>query len=76
MAFSTYQYQLLPSIRLLCGLSAVPQAGSNNIELHTDDLRIYDTLEESSRKLEAAMKLFAKLGKSKAAQEANSENGE
>jgi hypothetical protein len=48
----------------------VPQTRNNNI----DNLRIYNTLKESSRKLEAVMKLFAKQGKSKAVQEVNSEN--
>jgi hypothetical protein len=43
---------------------------NNNIELHIDDLRVYDMLDDASKKLEATMKLFAKRGKSKAAQEA------
>ena len=37
--------------------------------MHSEDLRIYNTLDESSRQLEAAMKLFVKWGKGKAAQE-------
>jgi len=59
----------LPSTSILCRLSATPQARNNNIELHSDDLRIYNTLEESLGTLEAAMKLFAKRGKGKEAQE-------
>jgi hypothetical protein len=69
-AFSTNQFQLIPSTRLLCRLTVGPQTRNNNIELHIDDLRVYDTLDDASKKLEAAMKLFAKRGKSKAAQEA------
>jgi hypothetical protein len=68
-AFSTNQFQLIPSTRLLCRLTVGPQTRNNNIELHIDDLRIYDTLDGASKKLEAAMKLFTR-GKSKAAQEA------
>ena len=69
ITFSTNQYCLLPSTSILCRLSATPQARNNNIELHSDDLRIYNTLEESLGTLEAAMKLFAKRGKGKEAQE-------
>ena len=69
-AFSTNQFQLIPSTRLLCRLMVGPQMRNNNIELHIDDLHVYDTLDDASKKLEAAMKLFAKRGKSKAAQEA------
>jgi uncharacterized membrane protein len=70
IAFSTNQYHLLLSTSILCILSAVPQARNNNIEIHSDiDLRVYNTLEESFVKLEAAMKLFAKQRMSKIAQE-------
>src|ERR1700683_3122207 len=69
VAFSTNQYLLMPSTSILCRLSAIPQARNNDIEIHSEDLRIYNTLDESSRQLEAAMKLFAKRGKGKAAQE-------
>src|ERR1700683_2895404 len=69
VAFSTNQTILMPSPSILCRLSAVPQARNNNIEMHSEDLRIYNTLDESSRQLEAAMKLFVKGGKGKAAQE-------
>jgi len=34
-----------------------------------EDFQIYNTLEESSVKLEAAMKMFRKRGKGKSAQE-------
>jgi hypothetical protein len=63
--------QLIPSTRLLCRLTVGPQTRNNNIELHIDDLCVYDTLDDASKKLEAAMKLFAKWGKSKAALEAD-----
>jgi|ERR1700683_2731188 hypothetical protein len=63
------QYILMPSTSILCRLSAVPQARNNDIEMHSEDLRIHNTLDESSRQLEAAMKLFAKWEKGKAAQE-------
>jgi hypothetical protein len=54
--------QLIPSTRLLCRLTVGPQTRNNNIQLHIDD---------ASKKLEVAMKLFAKRGKSKAALEAD-----
>jgi hypothetical protein len=60
----------IPSTQLLCRLTVGPQTRNNNIELHIDDLLIYDTLDGAPKKLEATMKLFAKWGKSKAAQEA------
>ena len=63
------QYILMPSTSILCRLSAVPQARNNDIEMHSEDLRIYNTLDESSGQLEAGMKLFAKWEKGKAAQE-------
>ena len=44
-----------------------PQTRNNNIELHIDELHVYDTLDDASKKLEAMMKLFAKWGESKAA---------
>jgi len=66
-AFSINQFQLT---RLLCRLTVGPQTRNNIIELHIDDLHVYDTLDDASKKLEAVMKLFTKQGKSKAAQEA------
>jgi hypothetical protein len=75
IAFSTNQYHLLPSTLILCILSAVPQARNNNIEINSDDLRVYNTLEESFVKLEAAMKLFAKRGMSKIPQEVELNGG-
>src|SRR6202011_3882506 len=60
---------LMPSTLILCRLSAIPQARNNDIEIHSEDWRIYNTLDVSSRQLEATMKLFAKWGKGKAAQE-------
>ena len=69
VAFSTNQYLLMPSTSILCRLSAIPQARNNDIEIHSEDWRIYNTLDVSSRQLEATMKLFAKWGKGKAAQE-------
>ena len=59
----------MPLTSILCRLSAILQARNNDIEIHSEDLRIYNTLDESSRQLEAAMKLFAKWGKGKVAQE-------
>jgi hypothetical protein len=69
IVFSMNQYHLLPSTLILCILSTVPQARNNNIEIHSDDLRVYNALEESFVKLKAATKLFAKWGMSKTAQE-------
>jgi hypothetical protein len=66
-AFSTNQFQLIPLTQLLCRLTVGPQTRNNNIKLHIDELRVYDTLDDASIKLEAMMKLFAKWGKSKAA---------
>ena|ERR1700683_1927047 len=66
---STNQYLLLPSTSILHRLSAIPQARNNNIKIHLEDLWIYNTLEESSRQLEATVKLFTKRGKGKVAQE-------
>ena len=63
--------QLIPSTRLLCRLTVGPQTRNNNIQLHIDDLRVYDTLDDASKKLKVAMKLFTKRGKSKAALEAD-----
>jgi hypothetical protein len=42
---------------------------NNNVEIQTDDLRTFDVLERDVKKVEAAMKLFSKRGKAKAAQE-------
>ena len=67
--FGTNHYQLLPSTSLLCRLSASPQVKNNNVEIQTDDLRTFDVLERDVKKVEAAMKLFSKRGKAKAAQE-------
>ena len=67
--FGTNHFQLLPSTSLLCRLSASPQVKNNNVEIQTDDLRTFDALERDVKKLEAAMKLFLKRGKGRAAQE-------
>ena len=67
--FGTNHFQLLPSTSLLCRLSASPQVKNNNVEIQTDDLRTFDALERDVKKLEAAMKLFSKRGKGRAAQE-------
>jgi hypothetical protein len=75
IAFSTNQYHLLPSTSILCILSAIPQARNNNIKIHSDDLRVYNTLEESFVKLKAAMKLFVKRGMSKIVQEVELNEG-
>jgi hypothetical protein len=66
-AFSMNQFQLISLTQLLCRLMVGPQTRNNNIELHIDELRVYDTLDDASKKLEATMKLFAKWGKSKVA---------
>ena len=50
-------------------LSAVVQMKNSNIEIDAADLCIFDTLESEVTKIQAAMKLFAKRGKEKAAQE-------
>src|SRR5882762_3727347 len=67
ITFSTNQYCLLPLTSILCRLSTILQARNSNIELHSDDLQVCDTLENSFGTLEATMKLFAKQGKGKAA---------
>ena len=59
----------MPSTSILCKFSAILQARNKDIEIHLEDLWIYNMLDESSRQLEAAMKLFVKRGKGKAAQE-------
>jgi len=40
-----------------------------------DDLRIFDTLDKDVEKVEAAMKLFMKRGKQRAAQEISEDDG-
>jgi len=65
----------LPSTSLLCWLGAPPHTKNNNIEIQTDDLRIFDTLDKDVKKVEAAMKLFMKRGKQKAAQEISEDDG-
>jgi hypothetical protein len=57
--------QLIPSTRLLCRLTVGPQMRNNNIELHIDDLRLHDSLDDTSKKLEAVMKFFTKWGKAR-----------
>ena len=47
VTFSSNQYLLIPSTVILCRLSAIPQARNNNIEIHLEDLQIYNTLDES-----------------------------
>jgi hypothetical protein len=42
---------------------------NNNVKIQTDDLRTFDALERDVKKVEAAVKLFSKRGKAKAAQE-------
>jgi hypothetical protein len=54
--------------------SSTPQARNHCIELQSGDLRVFDSLEGCFKKLEAAMKSFAKRGKQKAAQEKDSDN--
>src|SRR5882762_11475690 len=53
--FGTNHYQLLPSTSLLCRLSAPPHAKNNNIEIQTDDLHIFNTLDKDVKKVEAAI---------------------
>ena len=68
VAFSMNQYLLMPLTLIICRFSVVPQARNNDIKIHLEDLQIYNTLDESSRQLEAAM-LFTKQGNGKVAQE-------
>jgi len=75
VSFRTKRYQLLPSTSLLCRLGVLPHAKNNNIEIQTDDLRIFDTLDKDVKKVEAAMKLFMKQGKWRAAQEISEDDG-
>jgi hypothetical protein len=58
-----------------CRLSTSPHMKNDNIEIHTDDLCMFDSLEKDIRKVEAAMKLFVKRGKAKAAQEISKDEG-
>jgi len=46
-----------------------PQVKNGNIKVHADDLPIFDALDKSIQKVEAAMKSFSKKGKGKAVQE-------
>jgi hypothetical protein len=73
--FRTKHYQLLPSTSLLCRLGVLPHTKNNNIEIQTDDLHIFDTLDKCVKKVEAAMKLFMKWGKQRAAQEILEDDG-
>jgi len=75
ISFGTMHYQLLPSKSLLCRLSSSPQVKNDSIEIHADDLRIFDTLDNNVKTIEAAAKLFSKRGKGKVA-EAISEDEE
>jgi hypothetical protein len=75
ISFGTMHYQLLPSKSLLCRLSSSPQVKNDSIEIHADDLRIFDTLDNNVKTIEAAVKLFSKRGKGKVA-EAISEDEE
>jgi hypothetical protein len=52
-AFSMNQFQLISSTQLLCRLTVGPQIRNNNIELHIDELHVYNTLDDASKKLEA-----------------------
>jgi len=45
------------------------QVKNGNIEVHADDLRIFDALDKGLQKVEAAMNSFSKKGKGKAVQE-------
>jgi hypothetical protein len=53
----------------------LPHTKNNNIEIQTDDLHIFDTLDKCVKKVEAAMKLFMKWGKQRAAQEILEDDG-
>ena len=75
VSFRTKHYQLLPSTSLLCRLGAPPHAKNNNIKIQMDDLHIFDTLDKDVKKVEAAMKLFMKWGKQRAAQEISEDDG-
>jgi len=55
VSFGTKHYQLLPSTSLLCRLGAPPHTKNNNIEIQTDDLRIFNTLDKDVKKVEAAI---------------------
>ena len=50
-AFSTDQFQSIPSTQLLCRLTVGPQTRNNNIKLHIDELHVYDTLDEAFRQV-------------------------
>ena len=67
--FSTRHYHLSPLTSLLCRLAVSPQVKNGNIEVHADDLHIFDALDKGIQKVEAAMKSFLKKGKDKVAQE-------
>ena len=54
ITFSTNQYCLLPS--------TADCSGTTISKLHSDDLQVYNTLEDSFGTLEAVMKLFCKAG--------------
>jgi len=55
VSFGTKHYQLLLSTSLLCRLGAPPHTKNNNIEIQTDDLRIFNTLDKDVKKVEAAI---------------------
>ena len=75
LIFRMKHYLLLLSTTLLCRLSTSPHMKHNNVEIHMDDLRIFDSLEKDIRKVEAAMELFTKQGKAKVAQEISEDEG-
>ena len=68
ISFGTKHYQLLLSKSLLCRLSSSPQVKNDNIKIHAEDLRIFNTLDNNVKTIEAAMKLFSKRGKGKMAE--------
>lgn len=80
-ATSTYQtsdFALLPSIQFLCVLRRKPRLtsgpfGTITIELHEQDLALFAALKKSKSEINAALKLFRKRGKGKAAAEAEDE---
>ena len=68
--FGTKHFQILPSTHLLTRLiGKTVRSHNGNLEIATDDLRVFKSLCMESEKFQVATKMFAQRGKIKAAQE-------
>jgi hypothetical protein len=76
LAFSTKQFQLLPSTCLLCWLVTKPKPNHRKLEIVPDDLRTFELLQKAKQKVEVAMALFTQRGKNRAAQEVSQDGSD